>query len=228
MNERAAPRWIHAAVSAAWRELRGYAGTTWAMIRRPGEFSVGWWRGQIEAPNPLAMLATGAALTAASRQAAAAVFGIERADTLLVAVLSALGPYVHYVLIGLLCHGPLRLLGKRKARLGDTIAMALYAGAGPAAIAEAAMWLLLIVAGHWLDADVLLPVALGVAFSAFTMALAANIGAMHDARVWMVCVAYAVAFPGSGLLFGLIQPSGQFGLHWVIGVRGGPPIGLGM
>lgn len=223
------PRWFRDAARAVGDELAAYLGATWAMIRRPGRFVLGWWHGREPRPNPVGMMATGAAITAATREVTSAVIGLDHASSFWAGVASALGPYLHYVLVGLLCHLALLGLGRRRPRPrpGDTVAVALYAGAGPSAVAAALAWLALLALHPWLDPAVVMPVALGVAFSVFCMALASTLGALHDAPVWAILVAFAVAFPVSGAIFG-VAPAGDYGMHWVLRLDHGLALSLGL
>src|SRR5215468_7232734 len=129
MAERKAPPWLRDGIRVAWTELRSYATTALRFVRGPHRFMEDWWHGRLALMNPLAMLATGATITAAAHQIAGAVIGIAHPDSLLDAVLSALGPYVHYVSLGVLCHLVVARRGG-EVRLTDSVAAALYAGAG--------------------------------------------------------------------------------------------------
>lgn len=226
---RAAPPWLRDGAAAAWHEVRAYGATTWAMASTPAAFAASWWAGTRAAMNPLAMLATGAALVAGVRQLAMAVLDQPRPDGLLAGIASALGPYALYVATGVLCH---LVLAPRPRRPGvgltDTVAMALYAGAGPAALAEAIGWLVL--SGlALLGVDVVpvaLPVMLGVAFTVFCYVLASAFGGLHHPSVWRIVLAFGVAFPVTGLVFGYLDPPGNYGLHWVLSLDGGLRLGL--
>jgi hypothetical protein len=187
-----------------------------------------WWHGRSASMNPLAMLATGATIAAASHQLAGAVLGIDHPDTLLGAVLSALGPYVHYVSLGILCHLVLAAHRRGDVRLTDSIATALYAGAGPAALAESLGWLVMCALRPFVTSQIIFGVMLGVAFGVFCLTFAMALGGLHRAPWWKMLAAFAIAFPLSGLVFGTLHPPGNYGLHWVLDVRGGFSLGLGM
>ena len=227
-DQRAAPSWLGDGLAATAREAGAYLATSWALARRPYTFMASWWTGREKAMNPLAMLATGAALVAGARQLAAAALGIETADSVWSAALSALGPYVHYVAIGLLVHGVLHVLCRRPVRAVDSIAAALYAGAGPAAIAETLGWLAMAAIAPLGVADSALPIMLGAAFSVFSMVFATALSGLHRPPWWAMTLAFAVAFPVTGVVFGVLDPPGNYGLHWVIHFRGGFFLGLGL
>ena len=226
--ERAAPPWVRDGARAAWHEARAYVATAWRLTRAPADFMDAWLRGQADAMNPLAMLATGAALVAASHQLAGAIVGIEHPDGIVDAVLSALGPYALYVAIGVLCHLVLAPAGKRDVRVLDTIAAALFAGAGPAALAEAVGWLVVCAIWPFAPSLVVIAVMMGVAFSVFCFTLASALGGMHHAPWWRIALAFGVAFSATGLVFGLLDPPGNYGLHWVLDPHGPVFLRLGM
>jgi hypothetical protein len=228
MAERAAPSWLRDGLRIALTELRSYLMTALRFTRAPHRFMDDWWHGRAVSMNPLAMLATGATIVAASHQLAGAVLGIDRPGALLDAVLSALGPYVHYVSLGMLCHLVLAARGRGDVRLSDSIATALYAGAGPAALAEALGWLAMSALHPFMTSQVAAGVMLGGAFSVFCLTLAMALGGLHRAPWWKMLAAFAIAFPLSGLVFGTLHPPGNYGLHWVLDVRGRFFLGLGM
>jgi hypothetical protein len=225
---RAPPPWVRDGATAAWHELRAYLGTAWRFTRSPSAFMNAWLEGKADAMNPLAMLATGAALVAASHQLAGAIVGIDHPDGIIEAVLSALGPYALYIAIGILCHLVLAPGGKREVHLLDTIATALFAGAGPAALAEAIGWLAICAIWPFAPSPHAVAVMLGVAFSVFCFTLATALGGLHRPSWWRILVAFAVAFPATGLVFGVLDPPGNYGLHWVLDVHDGVALRLGM
>ncbi|HEY1550263.1 MAG TPA: hypothetical protein VGG28_20690 [Kofleriaceae bacterium] len=227
-DERAPPAWLRDGVRAAWHEARADLATPWQMTRAPARFMDAWRAGRAEALNPLAMLATGAALVAAAHQLAGAVVGIEHPDGIGDAVLSALGPYAHYVAIGVLCHLVLAPRRTRDVRLLDTVAAALFAGAGPAALAEALGWLLICAIWPFVHAPWVGDVMLTIAFSVFCFSLASALGGLHRPTWWRIVLAFALAFPATGLVFGVLEPPGNYGLHWVVRLHDSPPVTLGM
>jgi hypothetical protein len=225
---RGAPPWLADGLGAMRDELRAYVATAWAFARRPHLIAPRWWRGEVEVMNPLAMLATGAALVAAAQQLASAVLGLPEPDGLIAVVMSVLGPYVYYVAIGALCHVALRG-GTREVALLDTVAIALFAGAGPAAVAQALAWgvvcALAPVIGH---REALTGIVLGAAFSVFCLSLSTGLGALHRSPWWRMVLAFTLALVVTGVAFGLLRPPGTYGLHWVITVDDGPGLDLGM
>jgi hypothetical protein len=131
------------------------------------------------------------------------------------------------VSLGILCH--LVVAGRRSdVRLSDSIATALYAGAGPAALAESLGWLVMCALHPFVTSQIAVGVMLGVAFSVFCFTLAMALGALHRPPWWRMFLAFAIAFPLTGLVFGTLNPPGNYGLHWVLDVRGRFFLGLGM
>jgi hypothetical protein len=228
VSDRAPPPWVRDGLRAAWHEARAYLGTAARFTRAPAAFMDAWWRGDMDAMNPLAMLTTGAALVGAAHQLAGAIVGIDHPDGILDAVLSALGPYALYVAIGVLCHLVLAPGGRRDVRVLDTIATALIAGAGPAALAEAAGWIATCAIWPFAPSPVVVAVMLGIAFSIFCFTLATALGGLHHPAWWRILLAFAVSFSATGLVFGVVAPPGNYGLHWVIDPHGPTFLRLGM
>jgi hypothetical protein len=215
---RAAPAWLHDGFAAMWHEVRSYLETTWALVRHPVQFADQWFSGT----------RTGATLVTAARQLGAAVLGLPHPDSLIAAVASALGPYAHYVLLGLLFHAFMVPFSKdRVTRVSDTVALALYAGAGPVAVAESIGWLLLCALSPFGHQDAETAIMLGLAFTLFCFVLGTALGSLHRPSPWRIGLAFTLAFPVTGLVFGYLDPPGSYGLHWVM--RLSPfELGLGM
>ena len=83
--------------------------------------------GYTTALNPLAFLATSAALLGVVLQACDALIGGADDNSLVMNILHWLEPYALFALFGLFAH-----LSLRRKRARSSVAMALYAGAGPA------------------------------------------------------------------------------------------------
>lgn len=212
--------WLTDGIATARHEVKAYLSTSWGMLSNPRRFAAEWYSDQRTVLNPLAMLATGATLVTACRTLAAAILDIPHPDSLLATVASALGPYAHYLLIGFICHF---LIGHR-GTLTDSLAMSLFAGAGPAAIAEAVAWLALCALAPLGEQGLFRAIALGLAFSIFSYTLASSLGGLHQAPGWRVAL-FSLSFPLTGLIFGYLDPPGSYGLHWVMRLS---PFGIGL
>jgi hypothetical protein len=121
--------WIHAAARSARDELAAWFATTRAICRAPARFGRAWAIGEANALNPLAFLATSAALIGIAIQAGEALTGDADDNSLLTTLWHWLQPYALFALFGLFAH---LLLRRKRAR--SSVAMALYAGAGPATL----------------------------------------------------------------------------------------------
>ena len=176
--------WIAEAALTAVREVRQLASTIFAFVRAPFRFAEEWKAGTSAPMNPIGVVAGSAVVVGALRQAAMAALGRDGDRGLVGAALSALGPYIHFAALAVCCHLVLRLVTRRPVRIGDSIAIGLYAGGGPAAIAESLVWLVVIairVAGGEVSSGAL-SIGLGVAFSAFCMTLAIALAGLFHPR----------------------------------------------
>ena len=132
--------WMRAATRAALAEVAAWAMTLRAVCRSPARFGRAWAMGEATALNPLAFLATSAALLGIVLQACDALTGGTDDNSLLTNILHWLEPYALFALFGLFAH-----LSLRRKRARSSVAMALYAGAGPATMCGLASILLVTV-----------------------------------------------------------------------------------
>ena len=224
--------WIREAARTAANEARQLAATIAAFARHPFRFAEEWRAGTSAPMNPIGVVAGSAVVVGAMRQAAMAVLGAGDDRGLLASALTALGPYVHYAALALICHVVLRITTGRRVSLGDSIAIGLYAGGGPAAIAESLVWLVVIALGLSRSAvsPVVIGVGLGVAFSVFCITFAVGLSGLFHPRPWQIIAAFAIAFPLIGLVFGQLHPPGNYGMHWVLILAGpaAPHLSLGL
>jgi len=224
------PRWPRAAIANAWGELRVFFATARAFTLHPVRFATAFTDGRQQAMNPLAFLATSAGLLGGLRLLLRAATGAADASpSLLSQILEALAPYLHYAALGCVAHLIFRATGSRRP-LRDSLAMALFAGGGPATLADVftvltatafdlahpplpgvppaaaqGIWLLLLIAMPTLT------------FSVFSAALASSLAAGHRARQWWrTSLAILVSYTATGLLFGVMNTQTRYGMHWVI------------
>jgi hypothetical protein len=121
--------WPSAALRSALDELAAWVATMRAVSRAPWRFGCSWASGDATALNPLAFLATSAAFIGIELQAAGALTGDADDSSLITNILHWLEPYALFALFGLFAHPFLR-----RKRVRSSVAMALYAGAGPATL----------------------------------------------------------------------------------------------
>jgi hypothetical protein len=215
------PDWVRDFARAAAADARAYLRTVRAFTFAASQSARKWETGELAAMNPLGVLASAAVVVGPVRQLALAVLGLPGADGLVAAVLSSLGPFVYYVVLGAIVHAMLRLLSPGRPRVTDSIAMSLYAGGGPAAAAEVLVWVVAIAVHPLIPRGteaVVLGVSLGLAFSVFCVALATALATIHRAAWWQVTLAYVAALTLTGVFFGEVGPPGQYGMHWVVKV----------
>jgi len=234
MDELPAPRgqspdWIAEAIRNARAELILFVRTALGFTAHPGRFSSAWIDGQQRALNPFAFLATSAAVLGVMRALLSPLFPKNAPDAgILGQILDALGPYAHYALLGVLAHGVFRLTGS-KAQVRDSLAVALFAGGGPASIAQLVLTIVAALmfairgvesgkptGGAWL---VTILITATASFTVFSFAFATGMAAIHRVgtrftRTLRLVAAIAVAYVASGLAFGIFDPPGQYGLHF--------------
>lgn len=226
-----APRdWTGEAWRSAVLELHHFVATAYQFTRRPVRFATSWRAGDDSAMNPIGFLGTAAVFVGTTHQLTMCALGSAPPSSFYAAIANVLGPYVHYTVLALICHLVLRAAGgkgrregNRRPRTVDSVAFALYAGGGPAAAAECALWIVVLALSPVLPTGStpwLIAIGLGLAFTVFCAALATSVSILHEARPWHLMLAFAVAFPLMGLFFGLVDPPGQYGMHWVVTLWG--------
>lgn len=125
--------WVAAAFELARDEARRYLRTLARFCVAPHRFGREWAAGSADALNPFGFLATSAALLGLVMHVWISLLGQED-ETLGGELYENLRPYVLFALFGLLAHPLLR-----QKRLRSSMAMALYAGAGPATLSGLAL-----------------------------------------------------------------------------------------
>jgi hypothetical protein len=210
------PDWIRAAILQTLQEAQRYLETVWRFTTRPGRFAREWAEGGLVALNPLGMLATSAGLVGTVQNLLQRFVNKAGEDeSLLHSIASAGAPFVHYLFLGCVCHV---LMGPRR-KLRDSLALALFAGAGPAVWTEIASYfagvLLWVGAGKPRVAEGGLMRALPHGMSnalaalavcglcAFGVSFALAMAGLHRASLGRVAFSLVVALLAAGFIFGL-------------------------
>jgi hypothetical protein len=221
-------RWLADSLSATARELRAFAATAAAATVRPARFARAWVEGTAPALNPLAFMATAAALVTVAGTVAARLGPLRGSSTLAGEVLDSLGPYLHYLALGLICHAVLRLAGSRRS-IAASVAMSLYVGGGPGTMATLIdLVVFLLVARlfgkvNFTGAELVTPAVMAVGVLVWTVRLAvaacfvAAFAGLHRVRTGWAVLGLALALLVTGLAFGLLAPPGRYGMHLEIG-----------
>jgi hypothetical protein len=217
---------LRAAFDRVVLDLSLFGRTLAAFAVRPARAANAWATGEQVFMNPLGFGATaaGAYWTGASVLAALwPIAGSQMTDTLRDQLSSAVGPYLHYGLLGIAMHCMLRWLGSRRPVLAS-IGIAFFVGGG---IGTAAALLLTGITrwfGHVrgtsfieLNAGDIIPLALLLAaLSAYILVcltMARALMGLHRAAGWKAALAIAFAIVTTALLFGSVLPEGSYGWH---------------
>lgn len=225
-HEGASTGWLREAVVAFWAEAVLYARTAAGFARRPRRFLDEWVAGRRRAQNPLGFMATTLALTASLQLLRRSLPGATdsspaSASPLWNGLLESVGPYAHYLVLGLVSHAVLRLLRTRGQLLGS-VAATLYSGG----IALLVITVLFFAAaltfpglrrsGTVSHADRAALAAAIAAFAAsyalFAVLLVASLGRLHHAP-WRAGLGVGAAIVAIALAFGNLNPPGHYGLH---------------
>ncbi len=225
--------WLGESVRLTLREARSFARGFAGITFRPARFASAWVRGEASAMNPLGYFATSAAIVAVCNKIASALGSRPRTDGLAVDLLDAIGPYLHYVALGLLCHLLLRARGSRRTIRGS-VALALFVGGGPLALVTiinlgGTVYAHLAFGKVNFDTDEMMtPAVLVLAVIVFGSRLAAMflfaraLSGFHGVRTGWALAALVTALLVTGLAFGVLDPPGNYGGHFIIGAeRGG-------
>jgi hypothetical protein len=221
------PQWLAVAVRRTVRELRSFVTTGVSFGRNPRAFVEEWYRGGRTAMNPLGCLATAiAAVSFPTEQVLARYYPEVTSSSLLIQGFSAIGPYLHYGMLGALTHLFLRLTGS-PPRLRSSVAVALFAGALPGSASSLLAVPVAICAAypsrHTLA--VVLAVVLLAAFGFFLWTLGVALAALHAASRKRAFAALGGALLVTGVVLRLFAPLHvHFGLHVSIGLHEPPGI----
>ncbi len=222
-------RWLGDSARLAWRETRSFASAVAAITLRPARFARSWVRGEQQVMNPLGFFATSAAIVAVYQKVSFAVASRDAGGSGLIGdIANAVGPYLYYVVLGLLCHLMLRGRGSQRTVRGS-LAVSLYVGGGPAAIVTIVNLTLFALAAvafgrsEFTVAELASPAILALAIVVFASRIAVLVifaralSGFHAVATGWTILALVLAIVATGLFFGLVDPPGSYGGHFVIG-----------
>jgi hypothetical protein len=147
--------------------------------------------------------------------------GAEESDTLARQLTSAVGPYVHYGLLGIAMHLGLRWLGSRRSAIGS-IGVSFFA-AGSVGTAAALLWT---ATARWLGhvrgtgalelgSDDPLPLTVLIVavmlYALVCLTMVRGMMGLHRTALWKAILAAAFAMVVTALLFGSVLPEGSYG-----------------
>ena len=230
------PDWIRDAAARTIDEIRAFVATGASVLVEPGKFARDWAEGRSSAPNPFAILATGAGTLAAARLLLQATVGRGGDEASLVAsVRDAVAPFVHYAFLGVVCHAALRPFARARRSFRDSLAISLFAAGGPGVASVLsvyqvgiAVWLACgrpeVVSGGFFaalprSASVGLQLVAMAAYFAFLGVLMLALRALHEVRLWQATLGLLLAVACAALLFGLWSADVPFGTRWILTIR---------
>jgi hypothetical protein len=220
----AAETWPREGFARVIHELQLFGRTFAAFVLQPGRSAHAWQTGEQTFMNPLGFAAAAAGVYWAVVSLLAAVWpipGSDAADTVAEQLTSAVGPYVHYGLLGITMHIGLRLLGSRRSVLGS-IGVAFFTGGSLGTLAA----LILTASTRWfghargtgsleLGPGDLVPFGLLLAavifYSLVCFLMVRGLMGLHRTAGWKGALAAAFAIIITALLFGTVLPEGSYG-----------------
>ncbi len=230
------PDWIRDAAARTVDEIRAFVATGAAFLFAPGAFARDWAEGRSPAPNPFAILATGAGTLAAARLLIQAIAGRSGDDaSLLTSIRDAVAPFVHYAFLGAVCHAALRPFSRARRSWRDSLAISLFAAGGPGVasvlsvyLVGTAAWLASgrpeILAGGFFaslprGASVALQLVAMAAYLAFLGVFLLALRALHGVRLWQAALGLLLAVACAALLFGVWNADVPFGTRLILRLR---------
>lgn len=219
-----AEHWFNEAIARVRLELATFFSTFAAFGFRPRSAALAWQSGDRVFMNPLGFAASAAGAYWAIVSVLTALWpipGSESADTIGEQFTSAIGPYVHYGLLGLAMHVVLRSLGSRRAALGS-IGIAFFIGGSIGTtsallLSSITRWFghvrgtnaIMLATGDLVSLGILIA---GVSFYLLVcLMLARGLMGLHRVAAWKMVIAVAFAILITSLLFGSVIPDGSYG-----------------
>jgi hypothetical protein len=228
-----ADSWLREAWDRVRQETALFARTFVAFVFHSVRSARSWQAGVGDFMNPLAFGASAAGVYWGVQAVLTALWpvpGSDAGDTLGSQLASAVGPYVHYGLLGATMHVGLRALGSRR-RLPGSLGVAFFVGGSIGTITA----LLLSSATRWIanarDTNTLelgpgdpvafwflLAAVLSYGLVCLTMAMA--LMGLSRTAVWKTVLAGGFAIVVTAFLFGSVLPEGEYGWHPYIQIQG--------
>jgi hypothetical protein len=216
--------WVREAWERVLREVALFARTFAAFALHPMRSARAWQAGERDFMNPIAFGGSAAGLYWGVSAVVGALWpvpGSEASDTLARQLASAVGPYVHYGLLGAAMHVGLRGLGSRRSLLGS-LGAAFFTGGS---VGTATALLLSSTAGLIAHARGVNTLELGsgdsvafwflfasaVSYALVCASMATALMGLGRTAVWKTILAGGFAIVLTAILFGSVIPEGDYG-----------------
>jgi hypothetical protein len=216
--------WIPSAAAEIRTETLRFGRTFIAFLVRPSQSAADWAAGTLTPMNPLGFVATAAGLYWAVVNALAALWPVAGASAGIGDQLSsAVGPQIHYGLLGVTLHMALRALGSHR-RVAGSLGVSFYIGGSTGLLVATFMGGVTQYVAHergtaalnLVRGDIVplgLLIAAVVSYSVVLLALSRAMLGLHNIPTWKMASAGAVAVVLTALLFGSVLPEGSYGWH---------------
>jgi hypothetical protein len=218
--------WVSAAVGQVLAEASRFATTLFAFATRPRTSAERWANGTSAYMNPLGFVAFAAAIYWAIANGAAALWpvpGDEAKDSILRQITLAIGPQVHYGLLGIAMHAVLRSLGSVK-KVAGSVGVSFYAGGSVGLVLALGMVVVLSYFAHTRGTGSLqlaeggvvvtsLFVVAMLTYAVLCLVLTRAMIGLHKVPGWKAAVGIVLAILLTALLFGSVLPEGPYGWH---------------
>lgn len=219
-----ADSWLHEALERLLRETLSFCRTFGAFVLRPGRSAHAWHDGRRRFMNPLGFAATSASAYWGVASVLSWVWpipGPDASNSLLRDLSSAVGPYVHYGLLGIAMHLVLRVLGSHRRAFGS-LGVALFVGGSIGTILAVLMSATARYLGHLRGTSALelgtgdpaplaLLIAAAMSYGLVCLAMARGLTGLHGAPIWKAATAAGSAVLITAVLFGSVLPDGDYG-----------------
>lgn len=216
--------WIPTAVAEIRTEIFRFGRTFVAFLLRPRHSAANWAAGTLTLMNPLGFVATAAGLYWAVVNGFAALWPVAGASEGIGNQLSsAIGPQIHYGLLGVTLHMALRVLGSHR-RVAGSLAVSFFIGGSTGLLIATFMGGVTqyvahargTAALHIVRGDIVplgLLIAAIISYGVVLLALSRAMFGLHNVSTWKMVSAGAIAVVLTALLLGSVLPEGSYGWH---------------